>query len=82
MKSRFLPVCLAVYLAASLLLTVSGFGQTPPAAPAAAQAQPKIVASKLQHDLGEVKKGQAAEYSFTFKNEGKADLQILSVAPS
>jgi len=78
MKSQFLPVCLA----AILLLAVSVTGQTPSAAQPAPSTQPKIVVGAMQHELGEIKKGTAAEYSFTFKNEGKADLQILNVAPS
>ena len=78
MKSKFLPVCLAVML----LMAVSITGQTPAASQSAPSAQPKIVVSAMQHELGEIKKGTAAEYSFTFKNEGKADLQILNVAPS
>lgn len=53
-------------------LTVVAFGQ----------AAPKIVIPKMEHNFGEIKKGANATYTFTFKNEGKADLEIKRVAPS
>lgn len=77
MKSQFLPVCLA----AILMLAISVTGQTPSTARPATPAQPKIAVSKLQHDFGDIKKGTLAEYSFTFKNEGTADLLITNVQP-
>jgi hypothetical protein len=46
------------------------------------QASPKIVIKQLEHNFGEIKKGAVAEHIFTFRNEGKADLQIRNVAPS
>jgi hypothetical protein len=79
MKSRLISLTLAALLA----LAVSAFGQTPSATqPARTPAAPKLVINKTQYDFGDIKKGQAASYSFTFKNEGKAELQILNVAPS
>ncbi len=46
------------------------------------QAKPQLVIKKLEHSFGEIKKGTVAQHAFTFKNEGKADLEIKSVAPS
>ena len=43
---------------------------------------PKIVITKTEHNFGEIKKGTNATYTFTFKNEGKTDLEIKRVAPS
>lgn len=48
----------------------------------AGQAAPKIVIKQLEYSFGEIKKGAVADHTFTFKNEGKADLQIRNVAPS
>ena len=42
---------------------------------------PKLVIASFTHDFGDVKPGSALKYSFTFKNQGKSDLQILSVTP-
>ena len=47
----------------------------------------KIAAAKLtiketEHNFGEVKKTANPTYTFTFKNEGKADLEIKRVAPT
>lgn len=68
-------------LALVLTLTCSALGQTPAAAKPAPTGTPKIVVSKMQHDFGEIKKGKLAEYSFSFKNEGAAELQITNVQP-
>jgi hypothetical protein len=77
MKSKFIP-----YLLATILLGVlTAFGQTPSTAPPTTEGKPKIALSKMQHEFGEIKKGQLAEYSFTFKNEGAADLLITNVQP-
>ncbi|MFN0111653.1 MAG: DUF1573 domain-containing protein [Blastocatellia bacterium] len=48
----------------------------------AATGAPKIVIKHTDHNLGEVKKGVSASYTFVFKNEGTADLEIKRVAPS
>jgi len=53
-------------------------GQDPKDRPAA----PKIAIQTLEYNFGEVKKGENAQHIFTFKNEGKADLEIKNVAPS
>ena len=59
-------------VAVLIALTVVAFGQ----------AASKIVIPKTEHNFGEIKKGANATYTFTFKNEGKADLEIKRVAPS
>lgn len=64
-------------LAIMLLLTSVAFGQTGPATGA-----PKLVIKSTEHNLGEVKKGTPAAYSYIFKNEGTADLEIKRVAPT
>ena len=72
-----LPIFCAVWLA----LAAVSFGQAVAGGQAATGA-PKMVIKKTDHNLGEVKKGVSASYSFVFKNEGTADLEIKRVAPS
>ena len=57
-----------------LALTVATFGQNAGA--------PKMDIKKTEHNFGEVRKGDPVQHSFVFKNEGKSDLEIKSVAPS
>lgn len=45
-------------------------------------AEPKLVIAATEHNIGEVKRGAEAKYSFVVKNEGKGDLEIRNVAPS
>lgn len=45
-------------------------------------AVPKLAIAQAAHNLGEVKRGTQAQYSFTFKNEGTADLLINNVVPA
>lgn len=78
MKSTSLLCVLAVIGAAVLALTGAAMGQNNQAP----QAGPKLAIGKLEHSFGEVKKGAVATHTFTFRNEGKADLEIKSVAPS
>lgn len=59
-----------------LALAVVAFGQT------ATPNVPKIAIKKTDHNVGEIKKGGNASYTFVFKNEGTADLEIKRVAPS
>lgn len=66
---------LAAICAVWLTLSVVAFAQ------AAAKA-PKIAITKTDINLGDVKKGTAANFTFVFKNEGTADLEIKRVAPS
>lgn len=72
-----LPILCAVWFA---LATVA-FGQSATGGQAATGA-PKIAIKKTDHNIGEVKKGVSASYSFVFKNEGTADLEIKRVAPT
>lgn len=72
MKLKHTLSLFAIWLA----LTAVAFGQT--ATPNA----PKIVIKKTDHNVGEIKKGGNATYSFVFKNEGTADLEIKRVAPT
>jgi hypothetical protein len=70
-----------------LALAVVASGQTQQAAKPEAEAAkkggaPKLAISKTQHDFGQIKQGTLAQYSFTLKNEGTADLVINNVAPS
>ena len=58
-----------------LALSAIAFGQT-------ATGAPKIAIKKTDHNIGEVKKGASASYTFVFKNEGTADLEIKRVAPT
>ena len=46
------------------------------------QGVPKLSIASTEHDLGEVKKSAGATHTFTFKNDGHADLGIKKVAPS
>ena len=71
MKSKHLFGIAAVLL----MLAVTALGQSSAGAP-------KIVINKTEHNFGEVKKGANATYTFVFKNEGKADLEIKRVAPT
>src|SRR5215813_6856684 len=64
-------------------LTVAVFGQDGSAQGSAQSTDgPKLVIKQTEHNIGEVKKGVAAQYSFVFKNEGKSDLEIKGVAPA
>jgi hypothetical protein len=82
MKLKLISTALAFMLA----LSVVASGQTPPAAKPEAETvkkgAPKLAISKTQHDFGQIKQGALAQYSFTFKNEGTAELVINNVAPS
>ena len=43
---------------------------------------PRLQIASLEHSFGAVKTGTPLTYTFKIKNEGKADLEIKSVAPS
>lgn len=62
-------------VAGLVMLATAVFGQTPSGAP-------KLAIKEVNHNFGEVKKGTSASYSFVFKNEGTADLEIKRVAPT
>ena len=72
MKLKHTLSLFAVWLA---LATVA-FGQ------ATVSSAPKIAIKETNHSVGDVKKGGSASFSFVFKNEGNADLEIKRVAPS
>ena len=74
MKRHLLAAWLFGCLAVSATL-----GQT--AEPKAAAA-PKLVIAATEHNVGEVKRGAEAKYTFVVKNEGNVDLEIRNVAPS
>jgi hypothetical protein len=57
-------------------LTATARGQTDPTA------APKLVIPQVEHDLGEVKAGEVVKHTFTFKNEGKGELEIKSIIPA
>ena len=64
-------------------LAVAAFGQDGATqSPVPSNDGPKLVIKEIEHNLGEVKKGSAAQYAFVFKNEGKSDLEIKGVAPA
>ncbi len=65
---------LAAICAVWLTLSVLAFAQS--------ANTPKIAIKKTDLNLGDVKKGTSANFTFTFKNEGTADLEIKRVAPS
>ena len=78
MKYTSLSRILAAVSLATLALAGAAFGQNGKDQ----QARPKLTIQKLDHSFGEIKKGAAAEHSFTVKNEGAADLEIKSVVPA
>lgn len=41
-----------------------------------------IVFDKLEHDFGNIKEGEKVTYAFNFTNQGKHDLNLLSVGTS
>ncbi len=78
MKFKSLSRLLAAVCAALLSLPGVAAAQSS----ADQQAAPKLVIKQLERNFGEIKKGAVTRHSFTFKNEGKADLEIKNVAPS
>lgn len=78
MKTKSLLRVLATLGASLFALTGAVFGQNG----GDSQAKPKLVIQTLEHNFGEIKQGSVAAHSFTFKNEGKADLEVKRVAPS
>lgn len=48
----------------------------------AQDASPRLHIASLEHSFGAVKPGTPLTYTFQIKNEGKASLEIKSVAPS
>jgi Protein of unknown function (DUF1573) len=62
--------------------TPPGPAVKPPPAAKAEGPQPKIVTIEEGKNVGTVAKGEAVEYAFRVRNEGKADLVINDVKPS
>jgi len=79
------PTGLAGALLAALLGTTSAgaAAEAPPqeSSPTPAAPPPRIVFEKLVHDFGEIKRGDAAKYSFIFTNTGAETLKVLEVRP-
>ncbi|MBI3423007.1 MAG: DUF1573 domain-containing protein [Acidobacteria bacterium] len=71
----------AILLILVLGLSAASFGQTVEPQKADTKNAPKLTIKELQHNLGDIKKGTLAEYGFTFKNEGNAELVISNVQP-
>ena len=67
-------------LALTILLAVSAAAQEKQQ-PKQAEGTPKLIVEAFTHDFGEVKPGTPLRYAFKIKNEGKADLMILTVSP-
>ncbi len=78
MKVKPLSRILAAVAASLLVLTGAALGQSS----ADKQAVPKLVIKQLDRSFGEIKQGTVAQHTFTFRNEGKVNLEIKSVAPS
>jgi len=78
MKFKSLSHTLAAAGVVLLSLTCAALGQ----GSSDTQAKSKLAIQKLEHSFGEIKKGAVAQHTFTFKNEGQANLEIKSVAPS
>lgn len=74
MKSKNL-IGLAAFV---LMLTGVVLGQ----GAAAKTGSPKLAIKSTEHNVGEVKRGAPAVFSYVFKNEGTADLEITRVAPT
>lgn len=75
----------AIALVALLVLAVGAQEKQPPNQPnvgsAPSGAAPLMVIDSFTHDFGEVKAGTPLRYAFKVKNQGKADLLIINVAP-
>jgi uncharacterized protein DUF1573 len=67
-------------LALAILLAVSAAAQEKEQ-PKPNEDRPKLAIEGFTHDFGEVKAGEPLRYAFKIKNEGKADLLILTVSP-
>ena len=87
-RSLSLSLALVVLAMASAAFGEPAAAPAPAPAPAAAPAiktdgpQPKLVMGDLIFNAGDVAKGDVILHDFPVKNEGKADLMILSVAPA
>lgn len=66
--------------ALAMLLAISAAAQEKQQ-PKPAEGMPKLAVESFTHDFGEIKPGTPLRYAFKIKNEGKADLMILTVTP-
>ncbi len=57
-------------------------GQMPQVTPAAAQNPEFVKFTELVYDFGNIKQGVPASHTFTFKNVGNRDIQLVNVAAS
>jgi hypothetical protein len=78
MNHKSLSRILAVACSILLSFTIAAMAQSGADKPAA----PKLVIKQLERNFGEIKKGVTVQHAFTFRNEGKANLEIKNVAPS
>jgi hypothetical protein len=76
MKLKAVISALALILAFALGAAAQARKDEPP--PGAA---PKFTIASFTKDFGQVKSGTPLRHTFIFKNTGKADLEIKSVAP-
>ena len=76
MRLRFILILLVLFTTANMAVTAQDQTQKP------GGGTPKVVLPEVTHDIGIIKAGVAVSYTFKVKNEGAAELQILSVAPS
>jgi hypothetical protein len=73
-KPRIVAMTTLFLLATSIAAFAQGSAGNAPA--------PRLVIDKLEHNFGEIKKGDPVKHTFIVKNEGKANLEIKNVAPS
>jgi hypothetical protein len=83
---KLIKTLLVLALMAAFSVSAAAFqNQTSPqqnGADSSSGAVPILVIDSFTHDFGEVKPGTTLQYAFKVKNQGKAGLQILNVAPS
>jgi len=72
----------ALLIAVAITLAPSMVARAQSAPSQAKDAAPKLAIKELERSFGEIKKGAVVTHTFTFRNEGKADLEIRNVAPS
>jgi hypothetical protein len=82
---RFFRTVASLALIALLVSMAAAQEKHPPNQPnggnAVSGAAPLMVIESYTHDFGEVKAGTPLRYAFKVKNQGKADLLIINVAP-
>jgi hypothetical protein len=76
MKLKYLGMAVLFVLSAVAVGLGQETGNGAKAGPAA-----KLVIDSVKHDFGEVKPGESLRHSFVIKNQGTAELKIVSVSP-